>query len=230
MFCERCGTKIEAGENFCPTCGNRVANPQQQVMQGMAYQQGARMQSLSGISSFAPKSINFVFIGLGIWMLICTLMPFIHVRLDNALAEYAYRYLGTVGDISDYKYNLYNIPGLVKLLAPEYQWLVVAVIILVLANIALIIAAAVLNKSNLYYAAGGLSAFLAVISLVYFFGVKYYVMKLNASIYDELGEFAKLIPGSGKMITGVNGVGLVFLIITLIAVAVLAFRKAPRCR
>ena len=230
MFCEKCGTKIEAGENFCPSCGNRVAAPQQQMMPGMPYQQGSRLQSFSGISSFAPNSINFIFIALGVWMLICTFMPFIHVRMDNQLAEYAYRYLGEIGDIVSYKYNLYNIPGLLKLLAPEYQWIVVSVIILVLADVALIVASALLNKRNLYYASGGLSAFLAIISLIYFFGVKYYVMKLNASIYDELGEFAKLIPGSGKLITGVNGAGLVLLIITLIAVAVLAFRKAPRCR
>ena len=27
MFCEKCGTKIEDGQPFCPNCGNRMAEP-----------------------------------------------------------------------------------------------------------------------------------------------------------------------------------------------------------
>lgn len=27
MFCEKCGTKIEDGQPFCPNCGNRLADP-----------------------------------------------------------------------------------------------------------------------------------------------------------------------------------------------------------
>ena len=230
MFCEKCGTKIEAGENFCPACGNRVAEPQQQMMGGMNYRQGSKMPTMPGISALGSKAINIAFIALGVWMLLCTLMPFVNVKLNSTLADYIYRYFGTLGDMSGFKYNLYNLSGIVKLMAPDYQWLLVIVTILVLANIALTIAAGLLNKKNLYYASGGMSAFLAIVWLIYFFGVKYYVMKANSAFYDELGDAAKLVPGSGKLITGVNGVGLVLLIITLIAVAVLAFRKASRCR
>lgn len=230
MFCERCGTKIEQGEKFCPTCGNKVDTAAQTGL-GTTYGSGINTSQLAGaVGSISTGANNLLLSALGAMMILWTFLPFVHVKLGK-LAESLSGVLGSYLDedllsMVNMKYNLYRIESLIARFAPEYKGAIIAVIVFVVITGLLAIVAGVLNKKSLYYISGSVSAINLLMWIVYVAYIAYAIRTINNEIKSYIGDYAEFLGRSTRLITGVHGVGLVLLMITLAAYTVMAFRQA----
>ena len=231
MFCERCGTKIEAGERFCPTCGNKI-DVQTPSLGAAAYRPGVNTSALSGVTRGADSgSSNLLLSALGVLMLIWTFLPFVSVKLGK-LAETAASYLGglvpdEIMSLVNTKFNLYKIVSFASK-DPDLKPIAIALVVFVVIGCLLAIASGIVNKKALYITAGSVSALQLLMWIVYVVYAGIAIKQANNEIKSYIGDYAEYLGGNFKLITGIHGIGLVLMIITLAVFTVLAFRQAVK--
>lgn len=229
MFCENCGTRLEAGEKFCPACGTKV--PEENfVPQAASFGQPQMQPAFAGTAMGAAKTkgkVNIMMIITSVLMFISTLMPF--VNFDRG-------FLGNIasGALGEYlpnlKYNLYQLNAFFKDYVYEYRYISLIIMIFVIITMIVALASGILNNKSMLIAAGVLSAVCIVLGIVYMYYSSKVVNTFNSELNDglySLGELGEIFGGAVK-IKSINGAGLYLFMIAAIAQTFFSFYGASK--